>query len=580
LLPADSLTGSASPFFRFRPPRTAIALSPDGRLVVFSGKQGTLAQLYRRALDQTEARPIPGTEKASEPFFSPDGTWIGFTANNKIKKVPLSGGPPVTICDESLNRSAGKSWGQDGTILFAGIGGISKASCAGGTPITVTRSDASKGECHLFPHWLPGGRAILFTTVIADEWDTANTLVYSLDSGESRVIIPGGVDARYVDTGHVVYMKTSTLMAVSFDSRSQQVTSAPVALLEGVMQGMNAICGDDETGAGQFTVSRTGTLLYVAGGIGPILQRSLVWVDRSGVQQPLGAPESLYTAPRLAPDGQKIAFFASRGATRTNDIWVYDVLRGAPIRLTFDGNNTFPIWSPDGKRLVYGSSTAGISNLYAINADGSGTPERLTTSNQVELPSSWASADNVIAFLRRDQSDGEHGIWVLPMDGDRTPRLFLESRFILEYPEFSPDGHWMAYVSDESGITEVFVQPYPGPGEKIRISTSGGVQPIWTADGRELLYRARTPDTQQMFSVAIHSLSPFRADAPRLLFEAGISDYGSAAPIRGWDISADRQRFLFMGSIRSMPKPVTAIHVVQNWAEELKRLVPTSRSRV
>jgi Tol biopolymer transport system component len=318
----------------------------------------------------------------------------------------------------------------------------------------------------------------------------------------------------------------------------------------------------------------------VAGGIGPILQRSLVWVDRSGVQQPLGAPESLYTAPRLAPDGQKIAFFASRGATRTNDIWVYDVLRGAPIRLTFDGNNTFPIWSPDGKRLVYGSSTAGISNLYAINADGSGTPERLTTSNQVELPSSWASADNVIAFLRRDQSDGDHGIWVLPMDGDRTPRLFLESRFILEYPEFSPDGHWMAYVSDESGITEVFVQPYPGPGEKIRISTSGGVQPIWTADGRELLYRARTPDTQQMFSVAIHSLSPFRADAPRLLFEAGISDYGSAAPIRGWDISADRQRFLFMGSIRSMPKPVTAIHVVQNWAEELKRLVPTSRSRV
>jgi Tol biopolymer transport system component len=261
--------------------------------------------------------------------------------------------------------------------------------------------------------------------------------------------------------------------------------------------------------------------------------------------------------------------------SRTTDVWVHDVLRGSPTRLTFEGDNRRPIWSPDGKRLIYGASTTGANNLYIINADGSGKPERLATSTNVQTPSSWAAATNVIAYLERaGLGGGSTGIWILPMGGERKPHLFLESRFNLTHPEFSTDGRWLAYVSNESGAPEVYVQAYPGPGEKIRISTAGGTEPIWTANGRELLYRANTRDRQQFFSAAIRSLSPFRADVPRVVFEAKAEEYVGTTPVRGWDVSADAERFLLLRRIESTDKPVTLMHVVMNWTEELKRLVP------
>jgi eukaryotic-like serine/threonine-protein kinase len=210
-------------------------------------------------------------------------------------------------------------------------------------------------------------------------------------------------------------------------------------------------------------------------------------------------------------------------------------------------------------------------SLYALNADGGGQPERLTTSDVNQVSSSWVA--NTIAFMQRTQN-GSNGIWVLPVDGDRKPTLFLESRFTLWYPELSPDGHWMAYVSNESGTPELYVQPYPGPGEKTRISTAVGFEPIWTANGREILYRSGTLDRQQFFSAAVRSVSPFQADAPRLLFEAKPGEYDSTAPTRSWDVSADGQRFLMLRVVASTDKPVTAMHVVLNWTEELKRRVP------
>jgi dipeptidyl aminopeptidase/acylaminoacyl peptidase len=343
------------------------------------------------------------------------------------------------------------------------------------------------------------------------------------------------------------------------------------------MQSVNAPSGDDETGAGQFAVSAAGTLLYVTGGINPMMQRSLVWVDRAGTAKSMAAPAGLYTGQRISPDGERIAMFANRGATRTNDLWIYDLVRGAPTRLTVDANNTWPVWSPDGKRLVYASNISGVSNLYAINADGSGRPERLTTSDCMQLPSSWASVANAVAFLQRRQLDGNFEIWVLPMTGDKKARLFLESRFNLMWPDLSPDGQWMAYVSNESGDNEVYVQPYPGPGEKIRLSTSGGTQPIWTTNGLELLYRSGTLENQQVFSMKIRSLSPFRADAPRLLFEAKARDYGNTSPIRGWDMTPDGQRFLFVRSNAPGNKPLSTVQVVLNWFEELKQRVPSAR---
>ncbi len=406
--------------------------------------------------------------------------------------------------------------------------------------------------------------------MVSRDWDTAKVVWLSLDSGERRVLIPGGADARYVSTGHIVFVKTGTLMAVPFDVRSRQVTGTPIRLVEGVMQGVNAPNSVFETGAGQFAVA-SGSLIYALGGISPNLESSWVWLDRTGTAERIEpVPAGPYLFPRLSPGGERVAVNVRRAASRSADVWVYDVLRSAPTRLTFEGFNSWPVWSPDGKRLVYGSSASGISNLYLINADGSGKPERLATSDYEQIPSSWATTTNTIAFLQRPQI-GSYGIWVLPIEGERKPRLFLESRFSLTHPEFSPDGRWIAYVSNESGNREVYVQPYPGPGEKIRISTDGGTEPIWSANGRELLYR---PRTDQVFSTPIRSLSPFLAGTPRLLFELKAGAYDSTAPVRSWSATADGQRFLLSRFIESIDQPVSVMHVVLNWAEELKPLVP------
>jgi serine/threonine protein kinase/Tol biopolymer transport system component len=572
VVPADYL----APALSVRPSRTAMAISPDGRLAVFSGARGDATELYVRQLDRPEATPLPGTKGAIGPFFSPDGAWIGFWADNKIKKIPAAGGPPSTICDAPPGRAWGASWSEDGNIFFASRMGIAKVSAAGGTPATVTQPDGTR---HLLPQWLPGGNAILITEITSQDhsssqWEKANLLLHSLDNGARRVIVSGGADARFVGTGHLVYMKTGTLMAVPFDLRSLQVTGAPMALIEGVMQGINAPNLADETGAGQFAVSASGTLVYAAGGIGPVVERTLVWVDRTGTAQPVAtAPAGPFLHQRLSPDGRRIAVNVRRGSTRASDVWVYDVQRGAPTRLTFDGSNT-SIWSPDSKRLVFGAG-----RLFGTNADGGGTPEQLTTGNYSQIPASWSPRSNAIAFLQRPTAEGLNGIWVLPTDGAKKPRLFLESRFSLSHPAFSPDGRWIAYVSDESGGSEVYVQPYPGPGEKIRVSTTRGWEPIWTSNGREILYRSAGLDGQQFLSAAVVSLSPFRTETPRVLFKAKPGEYDSTTPVRSWDVTADGQRFLLLRNHESTDKPVTAMHVVLNWTEELKRLVRTNYDR-
>jgi len=565
VLPADRLEGSIA---SVRPARTAMTMSPDGRLVVFSATRGGVAQLYTRDLDRSEAAPIQGTEGAVAPFFSPDGAWIGFWVGTTLKKVAAAGGPAATIADV-VGPNWGATWGDDDTIYIASRAGIARVSSAGGTPASMTTLE--RGEQHTLPHALPGGKALLFTVLTSRDWTKANVWVMSLETGERRVLIPGAADARYVDSGHLVFMKVGTLMAVPFDLPSQQVAGTPVPLIEGVMQAVNAPNGADETGAGQFVVSDSGTLLYAVGGISPSLQSTWVWVDRSGAS--LGttaASAGPFLFPRLSPDGQRVAVNVRSAASRTSDLWVYDVRRGAPIRLTFDASGTSPIWSPDGRRVVYSGSTGGVANLFVISRDG-GQPERLTTSEFGQTPSSWAPATNTIAFLQRPKSD-TYGIWLLPMEGERTPRLFLESRFLLTHAELSPDGRWMAYVSTESGNSEVYVQPSQGPGDKTRISTTGGTEPIWSPTGRELLYQSGTFESQQFFSAAIRSVSPFSADPPRLLFEAKAGTYDSTSPIRSWSVSADAQRFL-LERFEFTDKPVTSMHVVLNWTDELTRLV-------
>lgn len=359
-------------------------------------------------------------------------------------------------------------------------------------------------------------------------------------------------------------------MAVRFSLQSQQLTGTPVALIDGVAQGINAANTDDETGAGQFAISAAGTLVYASGGPFSPIQDSFAWVDRAGAAQPIAAaPTASYLGPRLSPDGQRIAVAVRRTTQRGTDVWVYDVTRGAPTRLTF-GGGALPVWSPDGKRIAFTGSGPDGNGIYVINSDGSGKPQRLADDG---LPSSWNGAANAIAFVR-GTSGGGHGLWVLPLDGDHKPRLFLESRFELYYPTFSPDGHWIAYTSNESGAFELYVQPYPGPGEKIRVSTAGAFEPIWPANGRELLYRTFDGAVLKAYSAPIPSLAPFRVDAPRVLFEAKQGVYDTTLPELSWGIASDGQRFLMTRFAGSADKPITSMEVVLNWMEELKRLVP------
>jgi Tol biopolymer transport system component len=573
--PAEQLTSSN---VSFRPVRHAIAISPEGRVVVFTGSRGNVPQLYARSLDREEATPIPGTEGGVAPFFSADGASIGFWVGNTLKRVPSAGGQAATITEIADGSRGSATWADDGSIFVANSAGISRVSSTGGTPTSVIASDRAKNLRHLLPHALPGGKAIVITTVAGGGWDTANIVLLSVESGEQRVLVKGGVDARYIETGHLVYAKTGTLMTVAFDLRTQQVSGSAVAVIEGVMQSVNTPNTSDETGAAQFSVSKSGTLVYLAGGVTPNLQSSFEWIDRKGDKKRVAdVPAGSYLFPRLSPDGQRVAVNVRRAASRVAEVWVYDLLRAAPTRVTFEGNNSSPIWSPDGKRLVFNGDAQGSPhNLYSTSADGSGKPERLGTSAYTQIPSSWNAATGLIAFMQRPSLETT-GIWVLPVDSrPATPKLFLESRFFLSHAEFSPDGRWMAYVSNESGGREVYVQPYPGPGEKIRVSTDssgGGTEPVWAPSGRELLYRGLGAQ-RGVFSVTIGSLAPFRVEPPKRIVDMNANEYSSTSPIRSWSVSPDGQRFL-VSPLERMGQPITTVQVVLNWSDELRRLVPS-----
>jgi eukaryotic-like serine/threonine-protein kinase len=554
--PANFVTPSTNA--GVRPSRTAIALSPDGRRLIFAGTRDGAGQLYARNLDQSDSTPLDGTDGAIAPFVSPDGAWIGFAAKSKLQKVPAAGGPATAICDLA-GPIWGASWADDGNIYFAVRDGIFKVKSGGGTPEAVTKSDLTKGDRLLLPNALPGSKALLITS-------PPNLLLFRLDGGQQRIIVEGGSDGRYVPSGHIVFMKAGTLMAVPFTLGSLQVTGPAAAIVEGVMHGVNAGNSGDETLAGQFAISSSGTLLYASGGINPSRTTTLVWVDRKGVSQEF-APARPFLFPRLSPDGRKVAVVVRAETSRDGDLWMYDAERGTPTRLTFDGAGS-AVWSPDSKRLVFSAG----GGLHLINADGSSKPQPISKAEFNQTPASWSPGADTIAFMQRPTLN-TYGLWVLPMRGGTAgaSAMFLESRFVITYPTFSPDGRWMTFVSTESGGAEVYVQGYP-TGEKTRISTEGGFEPIWTGNGKEILFRSGQGG-RRFFSAEVRSLSPLQVDRPRLLFEAKPTEFDSTTPVRSWDATADGQRFLLAKNPESTDRPVTSLHVVLNWIEELKRRV-------
>ena len=562
-----------------RPTRTAMALSPDGRTLVFGAIWGGGQQLYARAMDQLGAIPISGTSGGSSPFFSPDGRWVGFFAGGELRKVPLDGGPAVTLCKAA--EIYGASWGDDRTIVFATQrnGGLWRVPDAGGTPEALTTPQPGEYS-HRLPHMLPGSRAVIFTILKGPtQWNDTQIVVRSLDTGRQTVLVTGGADGRYVSTGHLVYVRLGTLMAVPFDPGRLAVSGGATGMIDGVMQAADRNAGYVFNSlAGQFTVSDTGALVYLTGGTVAAADRLLAWVDRHGKSQALTTPPRPYSAPRLSPDGQ-------RAAVHTLDppqVWIVDIARGALSPVTVDRQNDQGVFAPpDGKRIAFRSYADGSEgNLYVKAADGSGEGERLTTSARSQTPSSWSPDGTTLAYVEEGDSTGlfQFDIWLLSIR-DRTTRPLIRTAANEMTPEFSPDGKWLAYVSNnEGGRHDVYVQPYPGPGERHLISTNGGEQPVWSRDGRELFYvqnggynfRGVVPT---LMSVKVETAPAFRAGTPELVFEnaALLQVWG-----RGYDVAPDGQRFLLALNTEA-PTNLTPAQMilVQHWFEELKRLVPT-----
>jgi serine/threonine-protein kinase len=565
-----------------RPSRTGLVLSPDGRFVVFNGAKGATWQLYLRRMEEEVASPIPGTEGGLNPFLSPDGQWLGFWVatgtgptqweRGELRKVPLSGGLPVAVCETA--DVYGVSWSPDDTIVFANrTGGLLRVSAAGGRPETLTRPEAGEYS-HRLPHVLPGGRAVLFTVRPgAVGWHDARIVVQVLATGERRDLVQGGADARYVPTGHLLYARAGTLMAVSFDLAQLRVRGGSVPLIEDVMQAVNATNTYLETGAAQFSASESGSLVFLEGGVFPDLGRSLVWVDREGRVERLRISAQSFWAPRLSPDGKR----AAARTTRLGElkIQLLDLSRNTVTPLTHGGTELFPVWSPDGARLAYVSMAAGSSDLLWISADGRGDAERLVTSRDLLVPCSWSPDGQELLFVEERLRDVETDILALPLGGAaRQARPVLCSPFAESHPALSPDGRSLAYASNESGRTEVYLQAYPGPGVKARVSIEGGTSPTWAGSGRELFFQAASgqPDVWRMMAVDITTSPSFSIGKPRMLFAGR---FGRSSPCGDYAVTRDGRRFLMVQTLDEPGRPATHVNVVLNWFEELKRRVPT-----
>ncbi len=529
-----------------------VAISPDGRLLAYTADSAGSRLLYLRPLDQLEATPLPGTEGAHAPFFSPDGKWIGFRVSNKLKKISIHGGTALTICDASGGHGA--SWSPDNTIIFPPgfTTGLARVSADGGVPQPFLELDRTQKEAnHMFPQMLPDRQSVIFTTENSGRSSNELTIVVqSLASGKRHVLVEGGLCGRYVSTGHLLFGRSSSLLAVPFDLKGLRVTGTPVEVLSGVPAWQSA-CSDN------------GTLIYLPGSEGIVLNE-LMLADRSGKPQRISQKRALYEGLSFAPNGRHIAV---QIAAMDDDIWLIDLDRDTQTRLTFEAENWNPIWMADGKKIAFTSDRNGVDNLYATPADGSGTIERLTTSEAAQIPTSYAPDSHLLAFTQGSAKNGAD-IWLLPLEGERKPRPFLQTAFDEHGAKFSPDGRWLVYESNESGRSEVYVQPVSGSSAKWQISADGGGSPRWSRAGREIVYRNGT----KMMAVEVSTAPAFKAERPHLLFDKEYLDpYFSGF----YDITADGERFVIVKPVER--QRLTRINVVLNWFEELKRKVPTGK---
>ncbi len=556
-----------------------ITISPDGtRIVVAESEPAGNWRLAMRWLDQSQFEPLAGTERALSPFFSPDGQWLAFFSysDNKLKKIPTQGGPPVTICD-APGYPRGGSWGDDGNIVAAfngGSSGLVRVSSSGGTPTQLTKPSAEKGEtAHAWPQVLPGSQAVLFTAYGSGAYDDAEIDVVSLRTGERKILHGGASFARWMPSGHLAYLRQDTLWTAPFDLSRLAVMAAPQPVVEEV--------NGSYSGHGDFDFSQTGTLVYVSSNAGISFPYSIWWLESTGETKALQSPPGVYENPRFSPDGKRLAVALASNPMR-GDIWVKDLESGTMSRLTrLPGRNNAPVWTPDGKGIVFASYLHAAPGVYWIRADGSGEPQRLTESKTRQVPRSFSPDGKRLAYTQYG-ADVHAEIWTAPFDGDRdqprlgNPEAFLRRSYSEIEPAFSPDGRWLAYSSDESGSRELYVRPFPTSEGKIQISTGGGSRPIWSRDGHKLFFL--TPDWRIMVTAYVANGDSFTAAKPQVWSPKALLDSGGNYP---YDLAPDGKRFAVVlnavATEEKEQKPIDSVAVRLNFFDELRRKIPSGK---
>ena len=540
------------------------AVAPDGTFLVY--RAGSRGQLVVRRFNQLEATLIPGVTAAVMPFISPDSRWIAFVNDSLLlKKVPATGGEPVTIARLPVWPRGG-TWVDDATIIIGTNSpstGLLRVPAGGGDPTVLTTPDRARGEeGHILPSALPGGRAVLFTIGAADP-KNAQVALLDLSSGQQTTLIRGARDAQYVESGHIVYLSGFAMAAVRFDLSNRAVVGEPVRVLDEMASA--------PTSALNVAATRAGTMVFLPRGAAASVSRTLVWVDRKGKETPVAAPPRAYESVRLSPDGSQAAVSIR---DQENDVWVWNFARQTLTRQSFDADiDMVPVWTPDGRSLIFSSTRAGVYNLYLHGVNAAGSDVRLTSGANTQLPES-VTPDGKSVIAHEVRPDTGSDIVRIPFATDREATTTADDLVQTQYDEWngevSPDGRFFVYQSDESGQFEIYVRPYPEVGSARWQVSSGGGSPIWAPGGRELIYLDRA---QRLTSVSIDtSRGDVRTGTP--------ATFGPAPAIPGpwrvFDVSPDGQRFLVIKQEGGAPAdvPPRSFVVVENWFEELKQLVP------
>ena len=537
-------------------------ISPDGHSVAFGARAEGVSTIWLRPLGSLAAQPLPGTEGVSGPqAWSPDSRSISFAADGKLKRIDLAGGPPQTLCNLPRlgisERGSGGTWNRDGIILFGRGGMIYRVSSAGGEPTLVLGPDQANPEAlYRWPTFLPDGSHFLYLR-IAGQGESSGIYVASLDGKETTRLLAADSQAIFAASstasGHLLFARAGALLAQPFEASSLKLSGEPFVVTDKI-----GVAPDSSRGL--FSVSGNGILVY-----DPTSAREnqqLTWVDRAGkLIGSVGAP-GIFQSPKLSPDGNRIAVARRDLQTGTNDIYAIDLARGASSRLTSDpANDYFPVWSPDGNRIVWGSNREGKYQLYQKLASGIGPEELLLTSDVLIGPHSWSPDGRFILYTRTDPKT-RADVWVLPLDGDRQPFVFLQTPFIEGRARFSPDGRWIAYVSNEQGRNEVYVQTFPASSAKWPV-TNDGSEPQWRGDGKELFYAGGG----KMWAVEVKPGSTFEAGVPKALFDLA-SLRAVVSNDTSYAVTADGQRFLFVCQEEAAILQYT---VVVNWTAEAKK---------